>query len=166
MLIVVYGFPGTGKSTVANAIAKRINGIVLNTDVIRKKLFPSPTYKRWEKSLVYKVMRLLADYILKTKSNCILDGVFVKESHRKLAKGIADNNKTPIYFIECVCNENVIKQRMERRAKSKGISDADFDIYLKLKKEWEPTEIKHFTIDTTESIPQAANEFLERTKFH
>jgi hypothetical protein len=164
MLIVVYGLPGTGKSTIANIIAKKVNGIVLNTDVIRKKLFLRPTYERWEKTLVYKVMYLLTDYLLKTKSNCILDAVFTKELHKKVAKELAENNKTSIYFIECICDESVIRQRMERRAKSKGISDANFDVYLELKKEREPTRMKHFILDTTDDIAEVTNAFLDHTK--
>lgn len=165
MLIVVCGLPGTGKSTVANVIAKKVKGIVVNTDVIRKKLFLRPTYERWEKALVYKVMFLVADYLLKIKRVCILDAVFPRKSQRKTAKEIAEKNNTKIYFVECVCNEDVIKERMKRRFKRKEVSDANFEIYLKLKKEWEPIKFKHFIVDTTHGSREAAKLLLKHFKF-
>jgi len=165
MLIVVYGLPGTGKSAVANVIAKKTKAVILRTDVIRKRLFLRPTYERWEKALVYKTMFLIADCLSKFKSPCILDAVFPRNLSRKFAKEIAEKNKVPIFFVECICDENVIRQRMETRTKKKEMSDANFEIYLKLKKEWEPNKYKHFIIDTTDGSEEAAEIFLKHFKF-
>ena len=37
MIIVITGLPGTGKTTIAKALAKEIDAIVFSTDKIRKK---------------------------------------------------------------------------------------------------------------------------------
>ena len=39
MLVILAGLPGTGKSTLARALAGRIGGAVLDKDIIRRALF-------------------------------------------------------------------------------------------------------------------------------
>ncbi len=39
MLVLVCGLPGTGKSETSKFLAKKLNGIHLNTDIIRKEIF-------------------------------------------------------------------------------------------------------------------------------
>lgn len=161
MLFVFCGLPGTGKTSVANSIAKKMNASVISTDYVRKKLFETPTYKNWEKALVYRVMYLLAEHLSKTDT-CILDAVFTKEQHRNIAKEIARRNKVPIYFVEFVCDEEVVFKRIA--GKRRVLSDADYQIYLKLKKEYEPINFDHITIDTTDGIDTAAVRLEEELK--
>ncbi|MGH9567936.1 MAG: AAA family ATPase, partial [Candidatus Angelobacter sp.] len=40
MIVIMAGFPGTGKTTLANALAQQTAGVVLNKDEIRAALFP------------------------------------------------------------------------------------------------------------------------------
>lgn len=158
MLFVFCGLPGTGKTTVANIIARKLNASIISTDYIRKKLFENPTYQNWEKGLVYRVMYLLAEHLSKTET-CILDAVFTKEQHRNIAKEIARKNKVPVHFVEFVCNEEVIFKRIVE--KRRGLSDADYQIYLKLKKEYEPIKFDHILVDTTDGIEAAADRLVK-----
>ncbi|MFB6177910.1 MAG: AAA family ATPase, partial [Halobaculum sp.] len=52
-LVVVCGPPGVGKTTVASEAADQVDGTVLRTDVVRKDLFPEPTYDEAETEAVY-----------------------------------------------------------------------------------------------------------------
>ncbi|PSQ47007.1 kinase, partial [Halobacteriales archaeon SW_6_65_15] len=52
-LIVVCGLPGVGKTTVAEAIAERVDGRLLRTDVIRKEIISDPDYTAEESRMVY-----------------------------------------------------------------------------------------------------------------
>lgn len=164
MLLVVFGLPSVGKSTVAKLLARKVNGIVINTDVIRKKLFKKPTYEKWEKELVYKAIFLLADYLLKANQTVILDAVFPKEEYRKEAIEIAKSNRQKIYFIECRCKEKIIRERLKDRFRKRVVSDANYEIYLKLKKEWEPIKLKHFVIDTSSGTKKAVQKLIEKLK--
>ena len=40
VFIVMAGLPGTGKSTIARELEKRLHAVVLNKDAIRAELFP------------------------------------------------------------------------------------------------------------------------------
>ncbi|MDI6806284.1 MAG: AAA family ATPase [Candidatus Aenigmarchaeota archaeon] len=161
MLLVFCGLPGTGKTTVANIVAKKLGGVVISTDYIRKKLFKKPTYQDWEKELVYKAMCLLAEYLSKINI-CILDATFTKEQYRNAIKEVAKRNKVPIYFIEFVCNEKTILQRIA--GKKRKLSDADYRMHLKLKEEYEPIKFKHLVIDTSKGTNTAAMRLEEELK--
>lgn len=162
MLILVCGLPATGKSIVADVLSKEFNAPILRTDDIRKKLFKKPTYTNKEKSLVYRVMFVTADYFLKQKIPCILDGTFSKEENRKKAYEIAKDNRTKFYLVECVCSEDVVKQRIKN--KGRHSSDADWKIYLKIKKEFEPIKEKHILVNTSNSSFDAAQKIIEGFK--
>ncbi|MEK0338345.1 MAG: AAA family ATPase, partial [Nitrosopumilus sp.] len=42
--IAVSGLPGTGKSYFCNKLAERLPFLILESDALRKALFPSPSY--------------------------------------------------------------------------------------------------------------------------
>ena len=49
MIILICGYPGVGKTTVAHELAPLINAVVLFTDKIRKEFLDKPTYGEQEK---------------------------------------------------------------------------------------------------------------------
>ena len=53
-LIVVSGLPGTGKSYFSNKLAERLPLIILESDALRKALFPSPSYSPQESSRLFR----------------------------------------------------------------------------------------------------------------
>lgn len=152
MLILVCGLPGVGKTVIAKELfRKKFNqkAVILRTDIIRKQLFKKPKYAAKEKKLIYEIMFLLANYLLANKINCILDGTFYKKELRLQAKKIAKKNKTKFEIIECVCPQKIVFAQIRKRMKTGDASDADFEIYKKIKKEWEPIKEKHLLIDTS-----------------
>lgn len=149
MLVLISGLPATGKSTVARMIAREINARVLRTDEIRKAIIKKPEYSEREKDIVYSAMLLIADELLKNNINVVLDATFYKKELRERAKKIAKRNKKKFLIVETVCNEKVVKERMRKRKKNlKSVSDADFDVYKKIKKEFEEIEEEHVVVDT------------------
>ena len=47
---MVCGYPGVGKTTLANELKPLISGVVLSTDKIRKELIDKPMYSEQEKN--------------------------------------------------------------------------------------------------------------------
>ncbi len=147
MMVIVCGLPGSGKTTFAKKLSPSINAIVLSTDKIRKELIASPTYGKGERRLIYDVMILLAKYLYDSGINCILDATFNREESRievKKKLGIPDKE---FFVIECMCPENIIISRIKER--KNDYSDANVEVYQKMKKIYEPVQEKHITIDTT-----------------
>ncbi len=147
MIVIVCGLPGVGKTTFAKKLAPLINAIILSTDKIRKEIISLPTYEKDERRLIYDIMILLAKYLYDSGTNCILDATFNREESRievKKKLGIQDKE---FFVIECMCPENIIISRIKER--KKDYSDANVEVYQKMKKIYEPIKGKHITIDTT-----------------
>jgi predicted kinase len=152
LIILFCGLPGVGKTRLANELAPLINAVVLSTDKIRKELISSnPTYSKEEKELIYDVMLLVARYLHdEADVNCILDATFnTEESRRKARKKLASVSPEQIYIVECICPEDIVISRL--KARKGDYSDADIDIYRKMKQVYEPVKEKqrHIVVDTS-----------------
>jgi len=152
VLIIVCGLPGTGKTTIAQEIAKKIKASHLNIDSIRKRLFKKPKYTYFESALVYRVLFLIAEELLKKKINVVLDATFVFKFSRDEAKELAKKYKTQFKIIEAKCQEKILLKRIRKRKKTRALSDADEKVYFKIKKEFQPIKKKHFVIDNSGKI--------------
>jgi predicted kinase len=143
--------PGVGKTSLARELAPLINAVVLSTDKLRKELIPNPTYTKEEKELIYDVMLLVARYLHNAAGvNCILDATFNTEKSRENArKKLGNISPDQIYIIECSCPEDIIISRL--KARKGDYSDADVDIYRKMKQVYEPVKDKqrHIIADTS-----------------
>jgi predicted kinase len=152
LLIVLFsGLPGVGKTRLANELAPLINAIVLSTDKLRKELISKPTYTDEEKEFIYNIMLIVARYLHNEGGiNCILDATFNTEKSRENArKKLAGVSLEEIYVVECVCPEEVAISRL--KARKGDYSDADIDVYRKMKQTYEPVKDKkrHIIADTS-----------------
>ena len=164
MLILFCGLPGSGKTVLSKKLANKINSIYLNTDIVRKRLFETPAYTNEEKDKIYSRMLDMADFALKQGKDVVLDGTFYKDSLRKSAISIAKNNSEKYLIIECIAHEKTVKVWMQKRAKKKSVSDADFAVYERLKKEYYPIKEKHFIFKTDKTFSTQFNKLLAEIK--
>lgn len=152
MIVLFCGLPGVGKTSLANELAPLINAIVLSTDKIRKEVISKPTYTKEEKRLIYDVMLLVARYLHDAAGiNCILDATFnTEKSRRTVIEKLVNVSSDQIYIVECICPEDVVITRL--KARKGDYSDADIDIYRKMKQLYEPVKEmeKHIVIDTSQ----------------
>jgi len=153
LIILFSGLPGVGKTRLAHELAPLINGVVLSTDKIRKEVISRPTYAKEEKQLIYDVMLLVAKYLYNSCSgvNCILDAAFnTEESRRHVREKLAGITAEQIYIVECICSEDIVISRL--KARRGDYSDADIDVYRKMKQVYEPIKGKyrHIIADTSQ----------------
>ena len=159
MLVIVCGLPGSGKTFLSGALAKHINATVLSTDKIRKEVLKKPVYTKWERSLVYNIMYLIAKYLHSLDVNCILDGTFNRERSRVEVLRQLQLNPNQFYIVECICPEDIILSRLLLR--KNDYSDADISIYFKMKRIYEPVSYRHITVDTSQPPQQNINIILK-----
>ena len=145
MIAIVYGLPGSGKSFFACRFAAKINAAYINSDRVRKKLFISRTYLIKEKLAVYNEMLAQMKEAVKQNKNLVLDATFYNSDIRKKfldeAKGAMS-----ICFIEVKAEESVIRKRLQEKRVD---SEADFEVYKKVKNQWEPLHQDHLILQST-----------------
>lgn len=162
MIILICGYPGVGKTTLANELGPLINAVILSTDKIRKELIDKPNYNEEEKKLIYNILLLIAKYLHNNGINCILDATFNNQKAiEDIKKGL---NLTDDQFkiIECICPEELVISRIQKR--KRGYSDADVSIYRMVKENYEPLKEKHITVDTSQSLKKIVAEVANRIK--
>jgi predicted kinase len=145
MIIIVFGLPGSGKSFFASQLARKLKAGYVNSDELRRELFTVRTYTEGEKMVVYEKMREKMNNALEHNFTLVLDGTFYKESIRdKFREEVADKNE--LRFIEVKASESLIRSRLK---KPRLVSDADYEVYKKLKDQWEPMKEEHLVITST-----------------
>src|SRR6266404_4405069 len=117
MLILMAGLPGTGKSTLSQALAVELGGTVLDKDQIRAVLFPNSDieYSTEQDDFCMGIMLKVAGYIFrKDPSRLIfLDGrTFSQRYQLDRATGFAEAISQPWRILECVCTQETAPERL------------------------------------------------------
>ena len=165
MLLILCGLPGTGKSSLSKKLATKFKATHLNSDVIRKELFKERTYSEEEKEQVYAKLFELAELELIKENNVILDGTFYRDFYRKKIVSLAKKLKILFYFIECTLPSSVVRERIF--ARKNNASEADFKVYQKLKRDFEPVRQIHLSLDMSQNFKdqfEKIQEFIAKTQ--
>jgi len=125
MLYILIGLPGTGKSFVAQLLAKKYKAVVLNADEFRQRLFNIDSSKKdqifpeeW-RDIPYRAIFLAAQFLIGAGINVIIDAALYSNVLVSEARAITRNSKV----IQTVCSEEVAKERLKTRMdKSKKYS--------------------------------------------
>jgi predicted kinase len=119
MPIAMAGLPGMGKSTIATRLAEELGAVVLNKDTVRAALFPPPVldYSAEQGDISMEAIYLAAASIFKAspRQTVVLDGrTFLRAKQvddlLRLATAVGES----LWIIECVCEDSVAKQRLDK----------------------------------------------------
>jgi predicted kinase len=156
LFIILSGLPGTGKSTIAEKVGEALPAIVIQSDFVRKSLFPRPTYAWQESRTVHAVARTLIRIFLQDGFAVISDATNLRQSHRRLLVRMADSTDAATLFVETVAPESVVPARLRKRFvhRQRGdISDANWQIYKLLQASADPIVAQHLQLDTSHPLP-------------
>lgn len=119
-LVLIGGTVGTGKSTVAEALADRIDGVVVSSDRVRmhRRAVDSGRYSRSQRESVYRSMLERARPPLESGRTVLLDATFEKRAWRSWARDLARELGSPIHFVEVRADRARTLERLERRARA------------------------------------------------
>jgi predicted kinase len=159
MVVIMAGLPGTGKSTVARALAQHLSAAVLDKDIIRAALF-SPErveYSRVQDDFCQEIMLQTAAYLLgRNSSLCVLlDGrTFSRRYQRDRVIEFCSQLRTRWAILECVCSEQTALARLEKAAAERihPATNRTPDLYHQIRKAWEPIDYPKLVIDTEASL--------------
>ena len=160
MIIIVFGLPGSGKTYFAKALASALQAAYINSDSIRET-FPDPNrYSRQDKNIVYDMMLNKMMKAMHEGQTVVLDATFYKNDLRRRFASYVHEQR-PVYFVEIVADEMLIKDRLSRRHDS----HADFKTYKLVKDDWDPVQFPHLTIQSTdENITEMISQTLDYIK--
>lgn len=166
-LLMLSGLPGAGKSYLAQCLAQRLPFVILESDRVRKALFPQPTYSSEESTLVHRVCRIMMERLLARGVNVIYDATNLSEFHRRFIYHLADKLGVKLVVVRTVASEEVIKARLEARKEKPAwgdASDADWEVYKKMLSLQEPIERPHLVVDTSQDIDGAVAKVLRQLR--
>ncbi len=156
MLILMAGLPGSGKSTLSRALVAKLDGTVLDKDEVRAALFPPADieYSTEQDDFCMGIMLKVAGYIFRKEPSrrIFLDGrTFSRRYQLDRATGFADAISQPWRILECVCSEETARQRLARDSVHPA-ANRDFDLYLRVKAQFEKISLPKAVVDTGQPI--------------
>jgi predicted kinase len=165
--IVVSGLPGTGKSHFCSQLAQRLPLVILESDALRKALFPSPTYSPPESSHLFQTIHLLVERLLKRGVPLILDATNLAERERERLYSIADHLDARLILVRVEAPPEVVRERLKARrdgANPEDKSDADWAVYQKMKTSVQKIQRKHYAVDTSQDIKPVLDKIVREVK--
>jgi aminoglycoside phosphotransferase family enzyme/predicted kinase len=173
LVICVGGLAGTGKTTLARALAEILGAEVLRTDEIRREIFGAGPYSAEvhggsyapeARERVYDEMFKRAAALHSHRISIVLDGTFSMAAQIRKGSDLATDSGAVFLAIECVCPPEVARERISRRlAMGRDASEARpeiHDIQRNLREIW-PRDVAQIRIDSGQSIERQADEVLK-----
>ena len=168
MIVLMAGLPGTGKSTLARALADRLHGAVLSKDEIRHAIFAPDDveYSTAQDDFVLQIMLEGAAWLLQRdpQRTVFLDGrTFSKRYQIDEVLKAAEKLRQPWRILECISSDEVARTRIESQQSSGDhpAHNRDFDLYLAVKTRFEPITLPKTVIDTDEELGICVNHAMQ-----
>jgi aminoglycoside phosphotransferase family enzyme/predicted kinase len=150
-LVLVGGLPGTGKSTLAAALAAQIEAMIFRTDEIRKELASLPwtmpagaafgegLYERSWTVRTYETLLERAGIALAYGHSVVLDASWSDPRWRSRARAIGQAAHADLAELCCEAPAQIAADRLGRRAKEgDDASDATPEIAAAMAERWAP----------------------------
>lgn len=153
VFIAVSGLPGTGKSFFSRKLAGRLPLVILESDALRKVLFPVPGYSQQESARLFRACYFLIEMLLGKGISLVLDATNLVEKYRERLYHIADRLNAKLVLVRVEAPLQLVKERLQARTGDPETrSDADWEVYQKMRPSVDRIERKHFVVDTSRDI--------------
>jgi len=160
--VLLAGLPGTGKSTLAQALAARLpRAVVLSKDETRAALFPgnATDYSEQQNDLCMEAVLAAADYLRRRLNGpqfILFDGrTFSRAAQLQRVIAAAEEGASPWCILHLVCPDAIAETRLKAASGQHLAANRGYALYLTLKQRYEPIRLPHLVIDTSQ--PVAAN---------
>jgi predicted kinase len=159
-LIIFTGLPGTGKSTLAEAVGKALGIPVFAKDwleatLMRSELIPSNPDMPLG-SAGYELLTTLAERQFMLDQSVILDSVASTQSIRDVWIQLAQQHGADYRVIECICTDETLHRvRLNQRQRNiPGWHELEWSEVERVKQYYVPWERDHLVLDMTYSLTE------------
>jgi predicted kinase len=152
-LIVFSGLPGTGKSTLAEAVGRDLRIPVFAKDWLEATLLRSELKPANEQKSLgfagYELLTILAERQLMLGQSVILDSVAASQSIRNSWRELSDQYGAVWRVIECFCSDEELHQArlQDRLRKIPGWHELEWSEVERVKRYYLPWEEERLTLD-------------------
>jgi predicted kinase len=165
MIVIIAGLPGTGKSTLAQALVQRLPCAILDKDSIRASLFQPAfvEYSQAQDDFCQEIMLQTAAYLLSKNADLkvLLDGrTFSRQYQRDRVIEFCSQLGTTWATLECICSEATALGRIAQAVAASNHLAANRTpaLYRKIREAWEPIDQPKLVIDTDGSIESCVDQ--------
>ncbi len=167
VFVIVSGLPGTGKSHFSRKLAEQLPSVILESDTLRKRLYPSPTYSSQESHRLFNACHRLIEELLDSGITAILDATNLVEQHRERLYLISQRLKVKQIIVRVKAPRNLVLKRLQGR--SRGIdrgdnSDTDSGVYQRMRAKAERIRRNHFVVDTSRDITPVVDKIVRAAR--
>ncbi|MBM3156897.1 MAG: ATP-binding protein [Chloroflexi bacterium] len=167
VLIIVSGLPGTGKSYFSRKLAEQLPSVIVESDALRKELFPVPVYSAEESQRLFSACYHLIEELLSSSISVILDATNLVEYHREFLYRIAERLKIKLIIVWVQAPKELVRQRLQGRAEGADPldkSDADWSIYQRMRTRMQRIRRNYFSVDTSRDISPVLDKIVREAK--
>ena len=166
VLVLLAGLPGSGKSTVADALRRRLPFALLQSDRCRKLLVSAPAYSAEESERVFPAIHRAIERLLRAGVPVIYDATNLTAAYRQPLEEISARTGATLVRVWVEAAEDVIRERLAARQTghraSYDVSDAGEAVYDLMRARMEPISGPHLIVRSDGDLP-AVIERIVRT---
>lgn len=156
-LIVVGGLPGAGKSSLADALAERLQVPVFNKDHIEASLWRggvTAELNSWQ--VAEDLLTTLAGEQLRRNQSAILDTVARTARSREAWRIVSLEHGAAFVPIECICSDAALhRRRIEGRDRGiPGWYELTWEDVERVGNGWEPWLDDHLVVDSVSPLEE------------
>jgi len=163
--IAVSGLPGTGKSLFCSKLKDRLSFLVLESDALRKVLFPVPGYSRQESARLFRAIHALIEKLLKKGIPVILDATNLSERYREYLYSITERLNVKLIMVRIEAPPEMVEERLKARPETEEEkSDADWAVYQRMERTVQKIRRNHYVVDTSLDVESVLDKIVRETR--
>jgi predicted kinase len=169
VLIVVSGLPGTGKSTVAAALADRWTAVHLSVDQVEDAMLGAGLPHAWTTGVAaYEAVRAAAEQNLALGRVVVVDAVNDSAVARQTWTRAAEASGSTVWFAVLTPPEtSEHRRRLERRDRGlRHLPEPTWDQVRARAAEFEPWDLDCIVVDSGQPVDAAVSEIAAAVGIH